>query len=394
MQTSGRKRKPSDGYSYPDNLFGLSTSGSNEEELRRLFYVAITRAEEHLFISFSKFNNKGKELEPSRFVIELMDGFKIPVERIVLDQEVISSFAHLALTAPAKPEIAQIEEDVLTPLLARFTMNVTALNNYLHCPLEFYYRTLIRIPSPKNEATEFGSAVHTALERLFRRMLDSGTDTFPDKSIFIQDFEQHMRRYRESFTKEQFKRRMEYGQLILSDYYDHSLASFNKIVAIERNIRNVVVNGIPLKGKLDKLEFDGKMVNVVDYKTGDPEKAADKLSGPTAKNPTGGDYWRQAVFYKILVDHYEQRGWQAVSTEFDFIEPTKQKEYQRKKIVITAADVEIVKEQIKMVWDKIQARDFYTGCGKSDCHWCNFVKSHQLAIELHELEDQEDPAQD
>jgi DNA helicase-2/ATP-dependent DNA helicase PcrA len=94
------------------------------------------------------------------------------------------------------------------------------------------------------------------------------------------------------------------------------------------------------------------------------------------------------------VDHYEQRGWQAVSTEFDFIEPTKQKEYQRKKIVITAADVEIVKEQIKMVWDKIQARDFYTGCGKSDCHWCNFVKSHQLAIELHELEDQEDPAQD
>ena len=29
---------------------------------------------------------------------------------------------------------------------------------------------------------------------------------------------------------------------------------FNKIVAIERNIRNVVVSGIPIKGKLDKLE--------------------------------------------------------------------------------------------------------------------------------------------
>lgn len=71
LQTNGRKkRKPSDGYSYPDNLFGLSTTGSNEEELRRLFYVAITRAEEHLFISYSKFNNKGKELEPSRFVID------------------------------------------------------------------------------------------------------------------------------------------------------------------------------------------------------------------------------------------------------------------------------------------------------------------------------------
>lgn len=41
---------------------------------------------------------------------------------------------------------------------------------------------------------------------------------------------------------------------------------WNKVVAVERNIRGVVVNGVPLKGKLDKLEFDGKNVNVVDYK--------------------------------------------------------------------------------------------------------------------------------
>jgi DNA helicase-2/ATP-dependent DNA helicase PcrA len=78
-----------------------------------------------------------------------------------------------------------------------------------------------------------------------------------------------------------------------------------------------------------------------------------------------------------------------VSTEFDFVEPTKQKEYQRKKIVINPADVEIVKEQITMVWEKIQAKDFYTGCGKADCHWCNFVKTHQLAVELHTLEEEE-----
>ena len=49
-------------------------------------------------------------------------------------------------------------------------MNVTALNNYLKCPLEFYFKNLIRIPSPKNEATEFGSSVHYALEQLFRKM--------------------------------------------------------------------------------------------------------------------------------------------------------------------------------------------------------------------------------
>lgn len=380
-----KKRKQSDGYSYPDNLFGLSTTGSNEEELRRLFYVALTRAEEHLFISYSKLSNSGKETEPSQFVAEILDTQKVHTEKVILDQAVLNEFTALALAEPARPEIAQLEDDIITPLLNKFSMNVTALNNYLHCPLEFYYRTLIRIPAPKNEATEFGSAVHFALERLFRRMLDSGTETFPSIEIFIQDFELYMRRHRESFTKEQFKRRMEYGQTILTDYYEHSVSSFTKIVAIERNIRNVVINGIPLKGKLDKLEFDGKSVNVVDYKTGDPDRAITKLNGPTAKDPLGGDYWRQAVFYKILVDNYEQRGWTAVSTEFDFIEPDKQKEYQRKKLIISSVDVDLVKEQITTVWNKIQQRDFYTGCGKEDCHWCEFVKSNHLAVALHDL---------
>jgi DNA helicase-2/ATP-dependent DNA helicase PcrA len=187
-------------------------------------------------------------------------------------------------------------------------MNVTALNNYLKCPLEFYFKNLIRIPSPKNEATEFGSAVHHALEKLFNKMKDNGNTSFPSKEVFMaNDFIWYMERHRESFTKEQFNRRMEYGPEILGNYYDKYINSFNKIVSVEQNIRNVVVNDVPLKGKLDKLEFDGKSVNVVDYKTGDPDKAIPKTKGPSEKEPNGGDYWRQAVFYKILVDNYHQK---------------------------------------------------------------------------------------
>ena len=385
-----KKKKPGGGYSYPDNLIGHSTGSSSEEELRRLFYVALTRAEEQLFICYSKYTNTGKELEPSQFIAEIIDQHDLPIEQIILDENVISEFASLHVGIGAMPEIERLEEAMITPLLEKFVMNVTALNNYLKCPLEFYFKNLIRIPSPKNEATEFGSAVHHALEKLFRRMQDSGTDTFPSVSVFVADFESYMQRHRESFTKEQFARRMEYGATILSAYYDQYIDSFNRIVTTERNIRNVVVKGIPLKGKLDKLEFEGKLVNVVDYKSGDPDKAKSKLEGPTAKNPLGGDYWRQAVFYKILVDHHEQKGWIAVSTEFDFIEPDKQKQYQRKKLVISPVDMEIVQEQISMVWQKIQDRDFYTGCGKEECHWCNFVKTNQLAVSLHEIATDED----
>ncbi len=387
-----KKRKPGGGYKLPDTMFSSQAAGNDEEELRRLFYVALTRAEQHLYISYSKFKNDGKELEPSMFIAEIQDQHDIPAEKIIIAADVLAEFSALHFAEAEAPEIGKIEEEFIGHILDKFVMNVTALNNYLKCPLEFYFKNLIRIPSPKNEATEFGSAVHHALEKLFRKMQEGGKEKFPPKEEFIADFDWYMQRHRESFTKEEYDRRKEYGHEVLSNYYDKYIQSFNKIVAIERNIRNVLVKEVPLKGKLDKLEFDGKAVNVVDYKTGDPDKALPKLKGPSDKDLNGGDYWRQAVFYKILVDNYEQKDWKVVSTEFDFIEPDKKKNYRKEKVVISPADISTVTQQITDTWQKIQNREFYTGCGKSDCHWCNFVKTNNLAVALHTLE--EEPAED
>ncbi len=385
-----KKKKPSGGFKLPDTLLSTPTKHKEVEELRRLFYVALTRAEKFLTVSFSRFKIDGKELEPSMFIAEIQDQHPLIVTLpgVITEEESIT-FAALQFGEMA-PEIERLEEEFVSRLLEKFVMNVTALNNYLKCPLEFYFKTLVRIPSPKNEATEFGSSVHFALEQLFHKMQDAGKNEFHTKEQFITDFEWYMHRHRESFTKEQFERRLEYGHEVLSNYYDKYIKSFNKIVAIERNIRNVIVKEVPLKGKLDKLEFDGKSVNVVDYKTGDPDKALAKLKGPNDKDPNGGDYWRQAVFYKILVDNYGQKDWKAVSTEFDFIEPDKKKNYRKEKLVITPPDIVTVTEQIQSTWKKIQAREFYTGCGKEDCHWCNFVKTNNLAVALHEVQEEEE----
>ncbi len=327
-------------------------------------------------------------MEPSMFVAEIQQETELPVERVIMDPERTAEFQVLAFEQLA-PEIEKAEDDFINRLLDKFVMNVTALNNYLKCPLEFYFKNLVRIPSPKNEATEFGSAVHYALEQLFRNMQADPAQQFPPADQFVNWFNWYMHRHRENFTKEQFERRLEYGHMVLPDYYSKYAGNWNKIVAIERNIRNITVNGVPLKGKLDKLEFDGKDVNIVDYKTGDPAKAQPKMKEPGEKDPNGGDYWRQAVFYKILIDHYEQRGWKAVSTEFDFIEPDAKKNYQKRKLVITEADITTVSRQISTVWEKIQNRDFYTGCGKDDCHWCQFVKTNNLAVALHEMAGEE-----
>jgi DNA helicase-2/ATP-dependent DNA helicase PcrA len=236
---------------------------------------------------------------------------------------------------------------------------------------------------------EFGSAVHHALEHLFRKM-QNNNNQFPTVEEFLNDFGWYMRRRRELFTKEQFARRLEYGTQILANYYAQYINSFNKIVTIERNIRHVVVDDILLKGKIDKIEFNGKEALIIDYKTGDPEKAREKLARPNPKIPEGGDYWRQATFYKIMLDNYSAKDWEFTGFQFDFIEPDKKKQYRREKVLITAEDEKAVKEQIKTVYDKIQNKDFYTGCGKEECHWCHFVKTNKLAVALHEIQEEEE----
>lgn len=384
-----KKRKPGGGYSMPDTLFASQPVLSEEEELRRLFYVALTRAEKHLFISYSNFKLDGKPLEPSMFIAEMQETGLMTTVQQTLSKDEISDFTILQFQETIAPSIEKIEAEFIERVLDKFVMNVTALNNYLKCPLQFYFNNLVRVPSGKSESTEFGSAVHHALQKFFQLMQNN--NQFPSKQQLVEDFEWYMKRHRENFTKEQYNRRMEYGGEVLSNYYDAYINEWNKVVVIERTIKNVMVNGVPIKGKLDKLEFNGKLVNVVDYKTGDIEKAKDKLKGPNDKQPDGGDYWRQAVFYKILVDNYDQKAWQVISSEFDFVEPDNKKTYRKEKITITDADIATVKNQISTVWQKIQAHEFYTGCGKDDCHWCKFVKSNDLNIAITEMlpEDEE-----
>ncbi len=380
------------GYTLPDTVLSSLEHANDKEELRRLFYVAITRAKQNLTISYSQYKTDGKEAEPSQFIIEVIEGKEAVIQKMELPSTIKAAYTLLRLQSAPMPEIQQLENDFIVPKLEKFSMNVTALNNYLKCPLHFYYNSLIRVPSGKSEATTFGSAVHDALNKLFKKMQD-GNNVFPDTQTLVQDFNYYMNRHREAFTNQEFKDRKELGETVLIKYYEQYVHEWNKVVTTEYRINNVVYKDIPLKGAIDKIEFNGKQVVVIDYKTGNIENAREKLQGPNDKNPLGGDYWRQAVFYKILLNHHP-KNWEVTSAEFDFVEPNKKKLFEKIALTITDADLTTVGQQIQMVWDKIQNKDFYTGCGKEDCHWCNFVKTNQLAVALHEIKSESESGEE
>ncbi len=366
----------SDNFKYPDTLMQSPADElAEKEEARRLFYVALTRAKQCLIISYPSKDKKGKELEASQFIGEILSATHLHTEYPQVTADEMVDFYLTQFSEDEKPRAQLLDTNYINQLLQSYTLSVTHLNNYLDCPLRFYFQCLIRVPSGKSPAATFGSAVHDALRKAFRKMKESN-DQFPSVDEFMQDFRLYMYRNQDAFTKEIFKLRMDYGDKILPVYYRQNVLTWNKVALVELPVKNLEIAGVPVKGNLDKVEFNGKDVTIVDYKTGKLKYAKDKLLRPTNEAPNGGDYWRQAVFYKLLIDNDRTRDWQVVSTIFDFVEPVAEGEYHKEKMVVSPEDIEEVTRQITDTYNKIMAHDFATGCGKKECDWCHFVRSN------------------
>lgn len=362
-------------FKLPDSLVP-SVEEEKVEEERRLLYVAMTRAKESLRLSYARQDKNGKELEPSRFIAEILKNNRFNVTYKSIDEDVlIDHYVQLLNYTPSLQTDELLDHQLIEDALSNYKMNITHLNKYLRCPLTFYFEHIVHVPMAKNEYMGFGSAVHFALERLFKTMQEDEGHVFPSVEQFYHFFEQGMRRVRFSFTDDEFKRRLDYGKELLPAYYQNYSKSWKKINVLEYRINTAEIEGVPITGILDKLEFDGKKVNVVDYKTGDPEKGLKKLAKPSIHDPLGGDYWRQMVFYKILLDSEKYKGWEMLTGEIDFIQKNKKNEFIKEKLIVQPEDILIVQSQIKETYQKIKNHEFATGCGKEDCTWCNFVKT-------------------
>jgi len=384
------KKKSNRGFKLPHNVLELESEAETTEELRRLFFVSVTRAEKYLFISYPQMQNDGKLLEPSQFVEEFREALHLEASSVVLTEEEKLHFSALRFGIVQKPVLEQAEKDFIDRLLEKFVMNVTALNNYLDCPLRFYYSNLIRVPSAKSDAAQFGTAVHEALSDFLNHMMNNNK-TYPDKKFLVQRFVYHLNNEREIFSSESLQRFLEHGQTILEKYYDkyYNSAPKGDFILTEYPLTKVVVNNIPLKGFTDKIQFWGNDIVITDFKTGSyaKSKARGEFELPgSEKKPQGGNYWRQAVFYKILVDNLPGKNWKVLHTQFDFVEPNAKDEFDIEKLLITGEQVETVKSQLTDAWQQIQQHNFYTGCGKPDCDWCNFAKDNKIYTSLIEEE--------
>ena len=378
------KRKAGQGFRLPPNVFAKETAEEKEEELRRLFFVAATRAEQYLFISFPCFTNEGKALEPSRFIAEMTENHK--AVNYPIDEDTRLQYSSLRYGLVQLPELEKAEKDFIEQLLAGFKMNVTALNNYLECPIKFYYTSLIRIPSAFNESAQFGTSMHDALSFYYNLMMESGR-VYPPLEVLLNRFRFHMHNNRQVFTEESLQRFTDYGLRCLTAFHQSYFSSGGEDFIRTEVPMEAVLDEVPLKGFIDKLQYWGNDVMMTDFKTGSLKKANDRheFAEPgDSKKPAGGNYWRQGVFYKFLFDNQKGKPKNLRGINFHFIEPKDNGIFEEKKLVITPEHETVVRQQITDTWNRIREHDFYRGCGKPDCYWCNFVKDHKMYVSLHE----------
>jgi DNA helicase-2/ATP-dependent DNA helicase PcrA len=352
------------------------------EDNRRLFYVALTRAKKFLQVSYHEQNEKGKDLSPARFVVELENSGYAKVETAMVTNEERIKFMSCFVQNKSQPKIDLIDDNILSSILNDYSLSATHLNSYLRCPLSFYFNQILKVPAAKNENMGFGSVVHGTLEFIIKKKNETGI--YPDTAEVIQSLEYNMLRQRGSFTEASFRRFMDYGKDIIPKYYSYWLEDWKKTkeVLSEKRILRAVAYDIPINGILDKIIIENGKVTVVDYKTGKYTHAKLKLKPPDYNKPStafesqfGGDYWRQIMFYKILLDSDDTHNWNMIRGEIDFIEPENDMFF-KIEIDITPDHLATVKNQMTETFSNIKSHKFRIGCGVDTCEWCNFVKQH------------------
>lgn len=372
-------------FSYPPVLNGKVENESQlkEEENRRLFYVAMTRAKKVLHLSYSDDSAKThyiNEFEDFIDEVEVTESFEDcqPVEKVI---------------------IPKFSKDVLNEILGELSLSVSTLNAFLKCPLSFYFNKGLKLPSETNEAMVFGSIIHEVLEKKYISMDDSQSSELTAKTVLslegaLELFETIFENKSYQLSSDRVKRDVYVrGRKIIENLYKKPGYLKDGVIAVEQHIKGIklgdlldttvdlsAVSDVEINGKIDKIECEEGIIRLIDYKTGKVGNAKDKLVPPSEKEPLGGDYWRQAVFYYVLltnagIDISDKE----ILVKYVFVEDSNNEDgfSETEDIRITPKEVDIVLDQIKESIMKIKQGDFNSGCGvlKKDrdnypCDYC------------------------
>jgi len=363
-------RRRGDKLQFPSNL-PLSSESETQDDVLRLFYVAITRAKYDLYLTRHIFDDKGREQMHLRFIADGADeNSKEKRKKATVDIEEAKArfsqeygaekFFELHDEIRRHEPISEDEKHLLKSTVQNYRLSVTHLTNFLNVidggPQLFLERNLLRFPQMISPPAAFGSAMHEALAIFY--LAYKQNKKLPTLEFLQKQFDQNLANQR--LNKNDYKKRLEKGLHDLKIFYDTQHATINPNDKVEVNFvsQQVIVNGATLSGKIDRMHIEPsqKEITVIDYKTGKTfhewEPSDERLQFKAWQ------YKMQLIFYKLLVENSrEYRGKVVNRGVLEFLEP-KNNQILTLDLLITDEDVDRMKKLVGIVYQKIMNLDF------------------------------------
>jgi len=304
----------------PSNLPLLPQSNTSDDSLR-LFYVSLTRAKTHLYLTHYQYDSSGNTLPSLSFLNEIVEFEDQKLESASLDriqglkqsdaQKLPDGILPLTIWFQSSVQDSLIRSEIseyLAPMLENYKLSVTHLNSFLDLvrggPTKFIQQNILHFPQAKSPAAAYGTAMHASIKDFYSYF--QSTQNLPTESYLIERFRLNLQSQR--LVNKDYEDYFQKGSENLKLYYINRANFFSIKDRLEEdfNTQGVILgkveNGAKITGKIDKMIFNEQMqIEVVDFKTGKAHIKWTDSNLDTAVKLL--NYRRQLVFYKLLVEN-------------------------------------------------------------------------------------------
>lgn len=338
--------------------------GDEIRDARRLFYVGITRARDHVSILVDGEQSDGKELTPLRFLDELLPETVSHIDIPAVHERAIQKNADMQLSR-IETQLSRYAERVLEER----GLSVTALNHFLTCPSLFLYKSILRLPEAPQASSEKGNAMHAALSAVWK--LEKRTEGTIEKTLELE-----IKKYFEQksslplFEKEMVRKELlDAIPEVVASLKDHFMQSGESLTEawFERDVQ-----GVSLHGRLDLVILKEKEALVFDYKTRSA-MSENEIRGAT-KN-SNGDYFRQLVFYKVVLTGNQKLSGKYIKPSLVFVKPDAKGRCHIVTLEITSEDEQKLMQEIQLLVESVKSGALVKAtCDDPQCAWCAMKK--------------------
>jgi DNA helicase-2/ATP-dependent DNA helicase PcrA len=254
------------------------------QEERRLFYVALTRAQKRLTITtLTEKKNRvpifieDLLMDPAvkrRDIRQLAPRPKVVQAPEVLEkpQRDLNLFA--ASEGPPKIfcRIAHWAEEFRPPCPEPMKLSCSAVENYRKCPQQYAFSYVWSLKEGPRATLTFGSVMHTTIKR-FMEQARKGQKLSFDEVQRIYEIEWNSAGFEDQYQEAEYKKD---GLQQLKAFHASMVAQAPNILEQEKGFELPLANNVILIGRMDQVNGLGRNdVEIVDYKTGKPKKEAD-----------------------------------------------------------------------------------------------------------------------